>query len=451
MRTADRLRSALARHWTLAWPLIIANAATPLLGLADAAIAGHLDAAYYLAAVTLGAELFAVFFGAFNFLRMGTTGLVAQAAGAQTPDVGLHVLGNAMILAVAIGLCLIGLGALIIPWAIILANPTPELVDPLRAYLEIRIYGAPASLMLFAVSGWLIGLGKTREALYLAVGINGLNIALNYALAIGLGLNAEGIALGTVIAEITGVFYGLYWVVTLNSSARLKSMWAFRVVRMIELLKVNGPLFIRTLALQTVFVSLSIYAARIGVAEAAAVGLFLVLLATAAYALDGFAFASEIEAGQRYGAGDTKTFIDSLWAGALLTSLCAAAIAGLMHLLGSELVGLLTRHENVQIEARSLLNWFSLILGSLCLSYWLDGVFVGLTRSLDMCISMLVATTLGWFGALFWLSSDRLDGLFGAFLCFGLIRTLTLAARLPSAWAAVKRQALNHPTRCEPV
>lgn len=451
MRTVEPIRIAIGRHWSLAWPLIIANAATPFLGLADAAIAGHLDSAYYLAAVTVGAELFAVFFGAFNFLRMGTTGLVAQATGAQTPEIGLETLGNGLLLGLVIGLCLIGIGWAGIPTALALADPAADLVDPLRGYLEIRIYGAPASLMLFAVSGWLIGLGRTREALYLAVGINAVNILLNFLLAIGFGLNAKGIALGTVIAEVLGILYGFYWVKTLHPQASIIRLYKPISERMLQLLKLNGPLFLRTLALQTVFVTLSVYAARIGVTEAAAVGLFLVLLATAAYALDGFAFASEIEAGRQLGAGQVREFVHGLWAGAILTVFCALCIIGVISLFGGSLVELLTEHTGVQSESQRLLQWFGLILAALCLSYWLDGVFVGLTRSVDMCISMAVATGLGWFGVLQLVSTDRVEGLFIAFFSFGVVRTLTLGSRLPAALRDLRSRAANHPIKYEPV
>lgn len=451
MRADHRLAGALSRHWSLAWPLILANCAIPLLGLADAAIAGHLDQAYYLAAVTVGAELFAVFFGSFSFLRMGTTGLVAQSVGPTAETQSLKILSNALILGACIGLVIAGMGALAIVPIIQAIQPAAELTTPLSAYIEIRLLSAPASLMSFAISGWFIGRGHTRIALYLALGVNALNILLNYILAIGLEMNSNGIALGTVIAEYLGLGYAAFWLSRVSDmSAFLRTIGLERHV-LGRLVRVNGPLFIRTLALQVVFVGLSVQAARIGVTEAAAVGLFLVLLATAAYALDGFAFASEIEAGQAFGAGERQRFTESLWAGASLTLFTTVLIVIAVANAGPLIINLLTTHAPVQTAAIGLLPWFHLILLVLCLSYWLDGVFIGLTRSLEMCITMCLATAMGWFGALWWTGGQTVEDVFIAFFCFGLLRTVLLASRLPSAWRSVKSSGTDHPTQSEPV
>lgn len=450
MRANHRVAGALGRHWSLAWPLILANCAIPLLGLADAAIAGHLDQAYYLAAVTVGAELFAVFFGSFSFLRMGTTGLVAQAVGQNAETQSLKILSNALILGAGIGLVITGLGLVVIEPIISAMQPATALVTPLSAYLEIRFMSAPASLMSFAISGWFIGRGHTRIALYLALGVNAVNILLNYVLAIGLEMNSNGIALGTVIAEYLGLGYAAFWLSRVaDIDAFLRTLGLERQV-LGRLVRVNGPLFIRTLALQVVFVGLSVQAARIGVTEAAAVGLFLVLLATAAYALDGFAFASEIEAGQAFGAGERQRFTESLWAGASLTLFTTVLIVIVMANAGPSIIGVLTAHTQVRSAAIGLLPWFHLILLVLCLSYWLDGVFIGLTRSLEMCLTMCVATAIGWFGALWWTGGQTLEHLFTAFVCFGILRTVLLASRLPSAWRSVKPSGADHPTQSGP-
>lgn len=446
MPPAHRLGDALRRHWALAWPLILANAAIPLLGLADAAIAGHLEEAYFLAAVTVGAELFAIFFGSFSFLRMGTTGLVAQATGQQSEALSLRILGNALLLGLVLGVSLTLLGRGLVDAIIDLMQPALALQTPLSDYIRIRLLSAPAALMTFALSGWFIGRGMTRIALYLAVGMNAINIVLNYVLAIGLQMNSDGIALGTVIAEYFGLLFALFWLLRVADLSAFVSALGANGQVFKRLLAVNVPLFIRTLALQVVFVGLSIEAARIGVIEAASVGLFFVILATAAYALDGFAFASEIEAGQALGAGQQQRFTESLWAGAILTLATSILIMLGIGLVGSDIIALLTTHTAVQEVAIARLQWFHLILGAMCLSYWLDGVFIGLTRSLEMCIAMVLATGIGWFGGLAFTGGETLDDLFVALFCFGLLRTLFLASRLPAAWRSIKPLAADHPT-----
>jgi MATE family multidrug resistance protein len=424
MRTFTELKVATHRHWALAWPLIIANSATPLLGLADAAIAGHLAAPFYLAAVTVGAELFAILFGTFLFLRMGTTGLVAQSEGRGDTQGGLQLLMHALLIATAIGLALVVFGHWLLEPIVQIIRPASEIDAALAEYLEIRLLSAPAALCIFAVTGWLVGRGRTKISLYLALGINVVNIALNYGLAIGLEMNSAGIAWGTVISEYLGLIYGFAWLYILAGHQDLWASFRFRTAQLWALVRV----------------------------EASAVGIFLVLLATAAYALDGFAYASEIEAGQAIGQRNYARFRDSLWAGALLTLITAACITLVIALFGSTIVSALTAHDAVITEATRRLDAFTLILLALCLSYWLDGVFIGLTRTMDMCLTMWLAASIGWFGMLAWYQNPTLDELFVAFLVFAVLRTGLLGARLPVAMRHVNVHfSDHHPRASEPV
>ncbi len=452
MRTFAALKHATHRHWALAWPLIIANSATPLLGLADAAIAGHLAAPFYLAAVTVGAELFAILFGTFLFLRMGTTGLVAQSEGRGDTHGGLQLLMHALLMAISIGLALVFFGHWLLEPITQIIRPASEIDAPLAEYLEIRLLGAPAALCIFVITGWLVGRGRTKISLYLALGINVVNIVLNYTLAIGLEMNSKGIAWGTVISEYLGLIYGVVWLFILVGQRDVWANFRFRTKKLWALVRVNGPLMLRTLALHAVFAGLSISAARIGAIEASAVGIFLVLLATAAYALDGFAYASEIEAGQALGQRNYSRFHDSLWAGALLTLITAACMALVIAVFGSAIVSALTAHDAVIAEATHRLDAFTFILLALCLSYWLDGVFIGLTRTMDMCVTMWLATSIGWFGMLAWYQQPTLDELFVAFLVFAILRTTLLGARLPMAMRQINvRFSDHHPKVSEPV
>jgi MATE family multidrug resistance protein len=445
MRSHIRLEP-VNRLWHLAWPLIIANIATPLLGLADAAIAGHLDQAYYLAAVTVGAELLVIFFGTFSFLRMGTTGLVAQAVGSNDQAHSFRIVANAVLLALAIGCLLLLAGAQAIDPLLKFAKPTLEMTEPLQEYLKVRLWGAPANLTLIALTGWFIGQGLTRIALYLSVGINILNIVCNYLLAIELQLNSYGIALGTVISEYTGVLIAgvvLWRKFTLSKvvigSIKASGLW-------VQLVKINTPLMLRTILLHSVFVTLSVFAARLGVEEAAAIGLILVLLATAAYALDGFAYASEIEAGQALGERQFERFTDSLRAGAVLSIASTAVIVLFTNVFHSQLFHALTDFQDVVTEANSLMTWFTWILFALCGSYWLDGVFIGLTKTLDMCLTMCFATVFGWIGSLWFIGTHSLDQLMAAFLIFSIIRTISLGSRLPAIIEEIRSlSVLTHP------
>ena len=447
MRSDLKLIPAIRSLWTLAWPLIIANSAIPLLGLADAAIAGHLDNVSYLASVTVGAGLFSIFFGSFSFLRMGTTGLVAQAEGRADNHESLRILFNAMLLGLFLGIGLTGCSWYLIEPAINLADPADSLIEPLNQYLKIRLFSAPATLVTYALTGWFIGRGETKVALYLALGINTLNIALNYILAIRFELNSNGIALGTLIAEYIGVIYGLMWLLRITENGALLQTAVMKWKTLRTLMRVNAPLWMRTIALQSVFVSLSIFAARLGPNEAASIGLFLILLSAASYALDGLAYASEIEAGQSKGQKNFSRFINSLWAGALLTFGTALSIIALVEFFGPDLLGLLTDHKTVIASTSSLLTWFRWVLLILCFSYWLDGVFIGLTRSWDMCSTMFLSVGFGWVGALWIIGSQHIDDLFKALLIFAVLRSISLGLRLPSVIRDLKTP--NHPKLVE--
>lgn len=435
----------IRRLWRLALPLIIANISTPILGLADAAISGHLDHAYYLAAVTVGAELLVAFFGAFSFLRMGTTGMVAQAVGASDHSLSFSILSHAISLATIVGIGLFVLGSQIITPVLELAQVPAEMHRPLEEYLETRLWGGPANLVLLVLTGWFIGRGNTSIALYLAISINLLNICLNYTLAIGCQMNSFGIALGTAISEYVGLIIA-FTILALelrNKGQLIERSWHLPLV--IKLIKVNLPLMIRTIGLHSVFVTLSIFAARLGTVEAASIGLILVLLATAAYALDGFAHAAEIEAGQSLGERHFNRFIDSLKGGAILSGVSAVTIISIFTIFQLQIFSALTDFIAVIEHASSLMVWFAGLVLVLCWSYWLDGVFIGLTKTVDMCRTMCFSVGFGWFGGLWAFGSTSLDSLMGAFLTFSVLRTLFLALRLPGVIQEVRlRSDQNH-------
>jgi len=435
----------IRRLWRLAFPLIIANISTPILGLADAAIAGHLEYAFYLAAVTVGAELLVAFFGVFSFLRMGTTGMVAQAVGADDNSLSFSILLHMITLATVIGIALFVLGSHAITPILALAQVPAEMHRPLEEYLETRLWGGPANLALLVLTGWFIGRGHTQVALYLAISINLLNVCLNYTLAIGFQMNSFGIALGTVISEYVGLTIACtILALDLKNTKRLiKQNWQLPLI--IRLIKVNLPLMIRTIALHSVFVTLSIFAATLGTVEAASIGLILVLLTTAAYALDGFAYAAEIEAGQSLGERHFNRFIDSLKGGAILSGISAVTLISIFTIFKLQIFSALTDFNAVIEQASGLMVWFSGLVLVLCWSYWLDGIFIGLTKTVDMCLTMCFSVGVGWLGGLWAFGPTSLDSLMGAFLMFSTIRTLSLAFRLPGVVEEVRlRSDQNH-------
>lgn len=193
----------------IAVPIVLSNLSTPLLGIADTAVMGRLGDPKYIGAVAIGALIFTLTFWTFGFLRMGTTGLTAQALGAADGAEIRAALGRALLIAGSVGLALIALQWPIRESAFALLDGGPT-VEPLaRTYFDIRIWSAPAALANYALVGWFIGLGRAQVALVLQVFLNLVNIVFNIWLALGLGWGVAGIAAGTLIAEVAAAALGL--------------------------------------------------------------------------------------------------------------------------------------------------------------------------------------------------------------------------------------------------
>lgn len=197
------------RIWRIAAPIILSNVTVPLLGAVDTGVVGQMGAAAPIGAVGLGAVVLATLYWLFGFLRMGTTGLAAQAHGAGDRQESAAVLGRALIVAGLAGAALVALQAPLFALALAIAPGGAEVEALAQQYLAIRIWGAPATIALYAINGWLIAAERSRAVLLLQVWMNGLNIILDLWFVLGLGWGVGGVATATLIAEATGLALGL--------------------------------------------------------------------------------------------------------------------------------------------------------------------------------------------------------------------------------------------------
>src|SRR5690606_17966087 len=236
----------------LAFPVILANASVPLLGLADTAAIGQTGAAVDLGAIALASRIFNFVYWGFGFLRMGTTGFVSQAAGANDVDETHALLFRAVLLGGIIGIALILLQQLIGEVAVSLLKASDEIKVLVKVYCYIRTWGAPATLITFPLLGTFIGMGWTQHLLFVQLFLTGLNLLLNVLFVVGFDLGVQGIALGTVIAEWTTLFFASYLLIR---KMRLAHLWeriqelqvrVFNKEKLIALFKVNGDIMIRT-------------------------------------------------------------------------------------------------------------------------------------------------------------------------------------------------------------
>ena len=437
-------RTDRAAVWQLAWPMIVSNVSVPLLGLVDAAILGHLPDARYLAAVAVATSLFGFLYWGFGFLRMGTTGLVAQRYGSAADTTGARrerdgalrlLAAQGVLLALVLASLVLIATPFLFPLGLELMGPPAEAATEADVYWRIRMWSAPAVLVTYALTGVLVGMQDTRAVLVVTVATNVVNIALDLLLVPGLGMRTEGVALATLAAEWLGC--GLAVVLARRRLAAhpapLDRHALLAPARYRELLAVNGHLFVRTLVLIGTLAFFTAQGARQGEVVLAANALLMNLLMLTSYGLDGFAHAAEALAGRHFGARDGRAFVRSVGAAALFSLLTAGAFTVLFGLAGDLFLGVLTDLEPVRGLAREYLPWLAVLPLVAVWCYLLDGVFIGVTATRDMRDTMLFATVLV-FLPLWWTTRSLGNtGLWLALDAFFPARGITLAVRYVQA------------------
>ena len=427
-----------------AWPIILANASVPLLGLVDTAVIGNVGSIIDLGAIAFGALIFSFVYWSFGFLRMGTTGFAAQASGAGDQQEVRVVLGRALLIALCLGVVLI-----LIQWPIGLA--AFSLLDgsaPVEAvaqqYFDIRIWGAPATLATFALMGLLIGLGKSRTLLIVQLFLNGLNILLDVWFAGILGWGASGIALGTVIAEWTTVLLA-GWLVyrTLNERKLLTEVFwpKAKIMDLSALLKTasaNLDIMLRTLILVFSFAFFINQSAKFGDTFLAGNHILLQLIAFSAFFLDGYAFVVEALVGGAIGAKRRDVFDLAVRRSTVLALITAILLALVIALVGDIAVMLMTDISSVRLAANQLLPFAALYVLFSFAAFQLDGIFIGasFTRQMrDAAALSIVVYFIAW-----WALSDQhgIQGLWGAMIIYVVARAVALLLFYPSLRRSVR-------------
>lgn len=427
-----------------AWPIILANASVPLLGLVDTAVIGNVGSITDLGAIAFGALIFSFVYWSFGFLRMGTTGFAAQASGAGDQQEVRAVLGRALLIALCLGVVLI-----LIQWPIGLA--AFSLLDgsaPVEAvaqqYFDIRIWGAPATLATFALMGLLIGLGKSRTLLIVQLFLNGLNILLDVWFAGILGWGASGIALGTVIAEWTTVLLA-GWLVyrTLNERKLLTEVFwpKAKIMDLSALLKTasaNLDIMLRTLILVFSFAFFINQSAKFGDTVLASNHILLQLIAFSAFFLDGYAFVVEALVGGAIGAKRSDVFDLAVRRSTVLALITAILLALVIALVGDIAVMLMTDISSVRLAANQLLPFAALYVLFSFAAFQLDGIFIGasFTRQMrDAAALSIVVYFIAW-----WALSDQhgIQGLWGAMIIYVVARAVALLLFYPSLRRSVR-------------
>ncbi|KPQ30722.1 MAG: multidrug resistance protein, MATE family [Marinobacter excellens HL-55] len=406
---------------------MLTNLTVPLLGLVDTAVLGHLDSPEYLGAVAVGANLFSILYWTFGFMRMGTTGLAAQAWGKRDSFAQVALLLRSIVLAVGIGLLLIVFHKPLISLGLTLMNPSPSVSALAAEYAAIRIWSAPAVLCQYTLVGWLIGTQFPRGPMIMLIVANGINIVLDIFFVTVLGWNSRGVAMATVMAEYGAAVIGFVIVLRrMPDGQRLTRSLVGQLADYLVILRVNRYIMVRTIALLLVLAFFTAQGARQGDIILAANAVLITFLLVISNALDGFANAAEALIGEAVGRNSRRRF-RLAFASALRWSLWGSVLLSLAFVLGGHwLISLLTGLEQVRVTAWQYLPWLWLLPLVSVWGFLLDGVFIGATRTREMQNTMLFSA-LGIFAPVWWLTTGWGNhGLWFSMISLMLARAVTM-------------------------
>jgi MATE family multidrug resistance protein len=429
------------RVFVLAIPLILSNLTQPLLSMVDTILSGHLPSPAALGGVAVGGMFFNSIYWTFGFLRMATTGLVAQSLGAGDEDQLLHHFGRALLTAVLIGSLILVLQKPLISTALTLLGASAEARQNALIYCSIRIWSAPAALANYTILGYLLGRQRARTALLLQAVINLANMAVALTLVLWRHWGVAGIATATMTAEWIGCLLG--FALMIAGGARLSHLrWSELMDggRLRQLFALNRDILLRTLSLVAAYAWFTRTGARAGDAILAANAVLINFLWIAGYGLDGFANATEALVGEAIGARRVADFRAVLKASSVSAFTVAAVLSLLYLILGNRIIAVFTNQESVRVLAGHFLPWLVVLPLIAVWSFLLDGVFIGATRARELRDSMLIA--LAGFLALAVILTAHFGnhGLWCAMLAFMALRATMLALHLPG----VERKSFAH-------
>ncbi len=413
----------------LAIPNILGNLSVPLLSSVDTAVMGHLTLSVYLGAIALGSMIFNFIYWGFGFLRMGTTGITAQAFGRNNDSEISSILFRSLLISVTIGFVLILFQYPIEFISFNLINGSTNVETLAKKYFDIRIFAAPATLSLYAFQGWFLGVQNSKFPLYISLFVNIVNIIFNLIFVYLLNMNVDGVALGTVVAQYLGI------VVTVlllrkhykNFLTKLKMQEILNKEKIKKFFRINTDIFLRTLLLIFTISFFTAKSAEFNNNILAANFILLQLWLIISYGVDGFAFAAESLVGRYTGAKDKinlKKVIKNSFAWGISMGIILSFV---YFILSKEILSLYTNQSKVIEMALGFMIWIVVAPVINSISFIWDGIYIGATATREMLISMIVSTLI-FFLPIYYFTKDVLDNhsLWLALTIFMVIRGLTL-------------------------
>jgi MATE family multidrug resistance protein len=409
----------------IALPMILSNVTTPLMGLVDTAVLGHMQGAYFLAGASVAALIITQLYWLCGFLRMTSTGLSAQAKGSEDN----HQLNQSLFQGILIGL-LLGCFLLIIQDGILalglyFADASPIIEGVISEYFSTRIWGAPAAIVNLALIGWLIGQQKAKQVLLIQIFANLLNLALNLWFVFGLGLEVFGVALASVLAEYFIAIVSLFAALNIIGKPVIQKKW-FSIAYLRPLLSLNGNTFLRNLILQGCIAFLIFKGVGFGSTSAAINAILMQFFTLIALGLDGVAYAAEALVGEQKGKKNTTGIIHVTLHGLLWSTIIAVFYSLVFVVWGTDIISIITDQAALQLEMKGYLIFVYCLPLIAHWCFFFDGVFVGLTRAKAMRNSMLLCALVVYFPTFWVFSAYANQGLWMAMLLFLLSRGISL-------------------------
>ncbi len=426
----------------IAIPITLSNVSEPMIGIVNTAVMGRLPEPHYIGAVAVGTLIFSFLFWGFGFLRLSTSGLAAQATGANNRVEVAQLIWRSLVLACVIGGALVVMGPWLGPLAIALVGGSADVMRETQIYFGYRILTAPAALCNFAILGWFIGQGRAKIAFFTQLFLNLANVVLSIVFVVTYGMATEGVGLAVLIAEYGGVALGMVFVVLRLRELGATLHWPsiLQKNKFKSLIAANTDIMIRTFCLVFAFGWFVSRGARGDDLTIAANAVLLNLFEASAFMIDGFGYAAEALVGQAIGARDPQRFrqaisLTTIWA-LVLGLLCTLTI----WFGGHTLIALMTTNADVRAHAALFLPWAAIapLLGTICFQF--DGIFTGAMATKDMRNMMLVSLLI--YLAFWWVLEPAYGnhGLWAALCVFFVVRGITFAMRMP----ALTRRAFDY-------
>ena len=428
--------------WSLSWPLIIANFTIPLVGLTDTIIMGHMPDSLYLAAIAIGGIVFNFMYAGLNFLRMGTTGIVAQKFGENNFEEVFFSLLRPTLIAVSVGFILYLNRNYIYDLSVYFLTPDQQLLVLYKEYLFIRMIGLPAGLLNIVFLGWFFGMQKTKSVMLQLVIINLMNVIASLYLAVYLEYGIFGVALGSVLAQISGLLLSIIIFFNHFKTLNFISFELKKIINLngfLNLFSISKNLFVRTMLLVSVQAYLIKKSGLIGVDQLATMEILIVIFGLSSYTLDAFAHAAESTVGVSIGSKNKKNIYKSIKNTTEFALSFSVLIGIVLYITDYYIINLFTDIPVLQDLTIDL--WTLVIITPFIsmLAFQLDGVFIGATLAKEMRNSMILSSLIFYLIIEFIIQDAlNLKNLYSCFLLFLILRGVFLTFYLPRVFKLIK-------------